>query len=243
MRRRVVLRAADEGDFAPLLADADAALAQTLWHCGADHPETGRKLAALAAVHAMRGERGEAIPLLRRAIAVLTAGGEPGDTEATTLQEQLGDLLRAEGRYADAEILYRKLLSFYAARNGSDGNIARVLDSLALVRRGLGRVAEAKAGHRDALLIWEAAGGGGSPEVARCLTHLATLYLSERCYEEAELLLLRAVAEWESSPNPHDLYAVITLSCCGDLYRSTGRGEEARGVEAAAKAVLARYAK
>ncbi|MBC8141296.1 MAG: tetratricopeptide repeat protein [Armatimonadetes bacterium] len=244
-RRRSVLRAANGGNLAPLLADAESALAQSVWHCGADHPETGRKLAALAAIHAMRGEHEDALPLLRRAIAVLSASSQEDPAEVFALQEQLGELLRAAKDYRAAETVYVNLLSVYIAKHKTrtNANVARILDALALTRKGLGKTAEAKAGHRDALLIWETVCGSGSPEVARCLTHLATLFLSERCYDEAEPLLLRAVATWERSPNPHDLYAIITLSCCGDLYRSTGRGEQAQGVERAAKAMLARYAK
>lgn len=240
-----MLRAANDGDFAPLLADADAALTQTLWHCGADHPETGRKLAALAAVHAMRAEQQQALPFLRRAISVLSGSLETNDAEVLALQEQLGELLRATEDYKSAEMVYAELLSTYIAtrKTCADRDVARVTDCLAITRKGLGKTAEAKAGHRDALLIWETVCGSGSPEVARCLTHLATLYLSERCYDEAEPLLLRAVAAWETAPNTNDLYAIITLSCCGDLYRSTGRGEQAQGVEKAAKAMLSRYAK
>ena len=244
-RKRVVLHAARQGDFAPLLHDAETALSETLWRCGADHANTGRKLAAVATVHAMRGETVVAVPLLRRAVSVLAASRDAHDpAEVTALQEQLAELLRVAGDYRAAETLYTNLLAGYEAAHGIPrADTARALDNLALTRKGLGRIADAKAGHRDALLLWETTRGAGSPEVARCLTHLATLYLSERRYDEAEPLLLRAVAAWESSPNPNDLYALITLSCCGDLYRSTGRGAQARGAEAAAKAVLAHYAK
>ncbi|MBC8135361.1 MAG: tetratricopeptide repeat protein [Fibrella sp.] len=244
--RKRVLLAAHCGDYGPLLQNAELALNQTFWHYGADHPETARKIAALAAIHALREEISQADPLYRRAIAILSHSHDATDrAEALTLLEQLADLLAHNHDTESAQKIYLELLSRFGAihEGHPHEDIARTLDNLALVLKSQGRIAVAKENHRNALLIWEAVCGPGSPEVARCLTHLASLYLSEQLYEEAEPLLLRAVAAWKSSPNPHDLYAIITLSCCGDLYRSTGRGEEARDAEDAAKAVLARYAK
>lgn len=245
-RERHVLRAARRGDFAPLLKDAETALDETLWRCGSAHPDTGRKLAVLATVHRMRGEIADAEPLLRRAIALLKQSHDEADhSHALALSEQLAELLRENGGAEAAEIIYGGLLAAHTRRHRSSAHadVARTLDNIALAMKEQGRIPEAKTRHRDALLIWEQVRGPGSPEVARCLTRIASLYLSEHCYAEAEPLLLRAVAEWKSSPNPNDLYTIITLSCCGELYRGTGRDGEARGAEAAAKAVLARYAK
>lgn len=245
LRRNHVLGRARRGDFDPLLADAEAALNSAVWGFGSDHPETGRKLAALAAVHAMRGESNPATALYRRAIGILSLVHKSDRAELTALREQFAAFLHGIGDFVGAEKEYEALVSSEQTRHSNRPRAvtARLMDALAQTRSAQGNSAGAKAGHRDALLCWEAVCGPGSPEVARCLTHLASLYLSERRYDEAEPLLLRAVAEWKSSPNPHDLYAVITLSCCGDLYRSTGRGNEARGVEATAKAMLSRYAK
>ena len=245
-RRQSVLHAARQGDFSPLLQDAETALNNSLWHLGSDHPETARKLAAMAAVHGLRSEIAEAQPLLRRAITILEQSRNESDqAEARALREQLAELSRTQGDYKSAEKIYSDLLFAYQKTNNTVAHTdtARTLDNLALTLKEQGQITAAKERHRDALLVWEQVCGPGSPEVARCLTHLASLYLSEHRYDEAEPLLLRAVAEWKSSPNPHDLYAIITLSCCGDLYRSTGRGDEARVAEDAAKAVLARYAK
>lgn len=244
-RRRTVLRAAHRGDFAPLLQEAEAALNTTLWSFGAEHPETARKLAALAAVLNMSGATKEAFPLLRRAIAVLALGGNATRQEMFAIIEQLAEMQRASGQMRESARTYADLIQrqevVVGTRNHAE--IARLIDELALVNKALGHTTQAKDLHREALLIWERLLGSGSSEVARCLTHLASLYLDEHQYAEAEPLLLRAVDEWRRSPNPHDLYAIITLSCCGNLYRSTGRADEARGVELEAKAVLARYAK
>jgi len=244
-RRLFVLRCARRGNFAPLLMEAEAALNTTIWSLGPDHPETARKLAALAAVYSMNGETKEAAPLLQRAIAVLSLGGEATREEMFAVQEQLGEMYRAAGQMTESVTVYTELISRREVVLGTRQHVdvARLLDELALVRKALGHTTEAKELHSEALLIWEGLLGPGSAEVARCLTHIASLYLDEQCYDKAEPLLLRAVDEWRRSPNPHDLYAIITLSCCGNLYRSTGRADEAQGAEQAAKAVLARHAK
>ncbi|MBC7805444.1 MAG: tetratricopeptide repeat protein [Akkermansiaceae bacterium] len=222
------------------------ALNKTLWHYGADHPETARKIVALAAIYAIQKEAANAEPLYRRAISILSHSPDETDrAEAMTLLEQLAEMLQHSNEPIAAQKIHADLLARFVAlyNDQPHADIARAYDNLALSLKAQGMNAAAKENHCNALLIWEAVCGPGSPEVARCLTHLASLYLSEHRYEEAEPLLLRAVAAWKSSPNPHDLYAIITLSCCGDLYRSTGRGAEARNAEDAAKAVLARYAK
>lgn len=245
LRQRVLI-AARRGDYTLLLQNAEMALNETLWHFGNNHPETGRKIAALAAIHAMQGEKSLAEPLYRRAVFILSQSPHETDrAESLVLLEQLADLFNRSHDPVSAQKIYTDLLTTFGIMHNDHphADLARTLDNLALMLKAQGLNAPAKENHRNALLIWEEVCGPGSPEVARCLTHLASLYLSEKRYDEAEPLLLRAVAEWKSSPNPHDLYAIITLSCCGDLYRSTGRGVEARDAENAAKAVLARYAK
>lgn len=244
-RQRSAVIAARKGDYTPLLRNAEAALSDALWQFGTDHPETARKLAGLAAIHAARGETSDAEPLYRRAVSILTHSHDSNDRlEALTLLEQFAELLSQSQDPVAAQDIYADLLSRYRIlHNGRpNADFARILDNMALALKVQGHIAAAKESHRDALLIWEEVRGPGSAEVARCLTHLASLYLSERCYEEAEPLLLRAVAAWKSSPNPNNFHAIITLSCCGDLYRNTGRGAEARSAEAAAKAVLAHFA-
>ncbi len=217
----------------------------SIWRNGPDHPETARLLAALAAVYGLQERVEEAIPLLQRAISVLERQPEAGRSrDLPRLLGELAELHIKAGQYKEADKARGRALELREATLGEmHPAVARSLDDLALVRKACGRLGEARDLHRRALRIWEGTCGSGAPEVARCLTHLASLYLEEKRYADAEPLLARAVAVWQCAPNQNDLYSIVTLSCYGDLYRNTGRPEEAQGMERLAKAVVARHYK
>jgi tetratricopeptide (TPR) repeat protein len=240
--KRTVLAAARRGDYDLLRQRAESVLNDCIWANGPDHPETARLLAALAAVHQLQNEPHEAAPLLRRAIAVLERRGGDFRADLPGYWDSLGEALRATGDLAEAEAAKRNALRLRESLLGDEHPaVADSLDSLALTLKERGRHAEARGLHRRALLIWEATRGVTSAEVARCLTHLASLYMDEQLFAEAEPLLERAVETWRRSPTPDHVYAIITLACYGDLYRRTGRPEEARGMELRAKAVMMKH--
>lgn len=240
--RKRVVHAAEQGDFAPLRTQAEEWLNRCVWEKGPDHLETAHALAALGSVYLAEGEIAAAKPLLQRAVALAEMAYGPWRSEVADLLGGLADAYLSADCLNDAEAARTRALQI--RENASNANrelVAQALDDLALVRKAKGEKADAAQLHRRALAVWEDACGNEAPGVARCLTHLASLYLEDARYAEAEPLLARAVDAWSGSPHPHDLYAIITLACYGDLFRKTGRPTEARTMERRAKAVMAQY--
>ncbi len=241
LRKRLAY-AAEQGNYAPLRTEAEERLNRCVWECGADHPETARAIAGLGSVYLAEGRTAEAEPLLRRAVALAEIAHGPWHAEVADLLGALADAYLSAGCLNEAETARARALQIHE-KSGAENRerIAQALDDLALVRKARGDKADAARLHRRALAVWEDACGTRAPGVARCLTHLASLYLEDACYAEAEPLLARAVDAWGGSPHPHDLYAIITLACYGDLFRKTGRPMEAQTMERRAKAVMAQY--
>ncbi|HVK05594.1 MAG TPA: tetratricopeptide repeat protein [Armatimonadaceae bacterium] len=218
---------------------------ESVWRNGEEHPETARLLAKLAAVYGLQEKVEDAIPLLRRAISLMER--QPSAARNEDLPRLMGELAELHirvGQYDEADDARSRALALREAIFGEmHPSVARSLDDLALVRKARGKIDEACDLHRRALRIWEATCGVGSPEVARCLTHIASVYIEEKRYADAEPLLERAVSVWQRTTNQDDLYSIVTLSCYGDLYRNTGRPDEAQGMELLAKAIVARHYK
>ena len=104
---------------------------------------------------------------------------------ATTLNNLAG-LYVSQGRYAEAEPLYRRSLVIYEKALGPDHpDVARTLGNLAGLYRAQGRYAEAEPLYRRSLVIFEKALGPDHPEVATTLNNLALLYDNQGRYAEA----------------------------------------------------------
>lgn len=241
-KRNRLVSAAEQGDWAPVRTEAEDWLNRCVWECGADHPETARALAGLGSVYLSEGQTAEAEPLLRRAVALTEIAHGPWHAEVADLLGALADAYLSVGLFSEAEAARARALQIHeSAGADSREKTAQALDDLALVHKAKGDKSEAARFHRRALAVWEETSGSRTPGVARCLTHLAALCIEDARYAEAEPLLARAVEAWGGSPNPNDLYAIITLACYGDLFRKTGRADEAQTMERRAKAVMARY--
>ena len=82
---------------------------------------------------------------------------------ATSLNN-LAELYRTQGRYAEAEPLYRRSLTIREAKLGPDHpDVATSLNNLAGLYRAQGRYAEAEPLYRRSLTIREASSGPTTP--------------------------------------------------------------------------------
>ena len=82
-----------------------------------------------------------------------------------------------QGRYADAEPLYKRSLAIYEKALGPDHpNVAGSLNNLAGLYNEQGRYADAEPLFKRSLAIYEKALGPDHPDVAQSLNNLAALY-------------------------------------------------------------------
>ena len=110
------------------------------------------------------------------------------------MPEQPGEPVQRQGRYAEAEPLYRRSLEIKEKQLGPDHpDVAGSLNNLAILYADQGRYAEAEPLYRRSLKIREAKLGPDHPDVAASLNNLAILYQSQGRYAEAEPLYRRSL--------------------------------------------------
>ncbi len=78
-------------------------------------------------------------------------------------------LYQAQGRYAEAEPLYKRSLAILEKALGPDHpHVAKGLNNLAVLYQAQGHYAEAETLFRRSLSIWEKVLGPDHPDVALC---------------------------------------------------------------------------
>ena len=92
----------------------------------------------------------------------------------------LAGLLRAQGRYGEAEPFYKRALAIFEKFLGSNHpSVATSLNNLATLYSVQGRDIEAESLRKRALAIREKTFGPNHPSVAKSLSHLALLYRNQ----------------------------------------------------------------
>ena len=121
---------------------------------------------------------------------------------ATSLNN-LAVLYRAQGRYAEAEPLYKRSLAIDEKALGPEHpDVGTALNNLAGLYQAQGRYAEAEPLVQRSLAIREKALGPEHPDVATSLNNLAALYRDQGRYAEAEPLYRRSLAIDEKALGP-----------------------------------------
>jgi CHAT domain-containing protein/tetratricopeptide (TPR) repeat protein len=148
-------------------------------------------------------------------------------------QESLEDALRfhedahklyEQGRYDEAEQLYKRALAIYQiAPDLFQKIIAVTLNNLAEIYKAQGRFAEAELLHKQSLALKEKTLGPNDPAVATSLNNLARLYHKQHRYAEAEPLYKRSIAIRERAHGANDPSVAMALNDLAGLYKDQGR--------------------
>jgi tetratricopeptide (TPR) repeat protein len=106
----------------------------------------------------------------------------------------MAGLYRDQGKYAQAEPLYRRALAIREKAWGPDhSDLVPTLDALAWVCYAERKFAEAEPLYWRSLVIWEKAVGADHTTVATALDNLAGVYDAEEMFDKAEPLYRRAL--------------------------------------------------
>ena len=138
------------------------------------------------------------------------------------------ELYRSQGRYMEAEALFKQALAFSEKAGGlAHPDVSTLLRSLVQLYCDQGRYGEAQALYERAVAIREEALGRYHPSVSVVLIGLADLYRSQGRYAEAEPLYRRALTINEVAFNPdHPSYGTA-LNNLALLLCAQGRLSEA----------------
>lgn len=181
-------------------------------------------------VHALNaaGKFSEAIPLARRALAILERAMGPEHRYVAASLNNLGSLYAAQGLYAEAEPLLRRAVVLAEKLSGADhSDTAASLNNLAVLYEKLARYADAESVYRRALRIRETAFGPDHPAVATTVNDLAVLYDIQGRYAEAEPLHRRALAIREQALGRDHPAVASSVNDLASLHRVRGRFADA----------------
>jgi len=200
----LVIQYASQGRYevaVPLCKQALEDLEKTSGH---DHPDVATMLNILALVYRDQNKYKEAANLLNDALTIRKKTlGENHPAVAATLNN-LAVLYGKRGKYKDAEPLCKRALEIREAVLGRDHpDVAKQLNNLALLcqnqisqeeRRGvsredmIGKYEEVERYYQRALEIYESKLGPDDSNVAKTKNNLASAYLKQAKYREAEVL-------------------------------------------------------
>jgi CHAT domain-containing protein/tetratricopeptide (TPR) repeat protein len=150
----------------------------------------------------------------------------------------LAALYDAQGRNAEAEALYRRVLAIREQALGPNHpDVAATLNDLASVYQLQAKYAEAEELYKRALAIREKALGASHPDVARTLHNLGSVYLAQGKYSDAEGLYKRSLSISEQALGPNHSDVAHTLNNLGLVYQWQRKYGEAEGLLKRALAV------
>jgi len=164
------------------------------------------------------------------------------NTFLSTTFNNLALLYVSQGKYAEAEPLYKRALDIEKLLGKDHPSFATTLNNLAALYQSQGKYEEAEPLYQRSLGIRETKLGKDHPHVAGTLNNLASLYVSQGKYEEAEPLYKRALDINEKSLGKDHPEVATTLNNLAGLYKFQGKYTEAvplykRGLEIEKKAL------
>lgn len=164
-------------------------------------------------------------PLLLEALEMARGLGD--ETLLRDVRNSVGLLYWRRARYEEAAELLRQNLQSLEAAGAEPATIARVLNNLAEVLKGLGRLEEAESMLRRSLELKESVHGADHFELANTLGNLGELNYQLGRAEPAEEYLLRALGIYTRVFGDDHSRLVPVLNNLASLYDELGRSREA----------------
>ncbi|MEO8594241.1 MAG: tetratricopeptide repeat protein [Candidatus Solibacter sp.] len=176
------------------------------------------------------GHFSEAEAAYRRALDAYDRSGEGATLARALTLENIAVMLRAEGRYAESANLHLEALPRIEELAGPDSlQAARAASNLAALYGSMGKVAEAEALAARAERVFGALPPGNGPEHSANQHVLASIFVAQHRYAEAERLLRATL---------RDAHSVNTVVAYSNLAAaSLGVNENVRAEEYARQAV------
>lgn len=172
---------------------------------------------------------------------------DSGDDKPFTLNEsmiRLAESFYEQGKYADAENLYERILTLREAEAGpSHPTVVGDLNNLAGVLCVQGKFGQAEMHVERAVKMIEELESGETLKLADSLNTLAGIYYQQDKFEQCERLLTRALKIRQNLLGEDHQDIADNLRDYAKFLRKTNRPEEAEKIYAQAKDILARVQK
>jgi CHAT domain-containing protein/tetratricopeptide (TPR) repeat protein len=153
-----------------------------------------------------------------------------GNPNYAGVLDNLGNVLKEQGKYGEAEDFYKRSLAIWERlRGASHPDLVLSLNGLAICYRNQSRYAEAEGVYRRALRISEAS-RTSRPEFAETFNGLASLYKAQAKYVEAEANYQRAIAALEHHRGADHPDVATFCNNLAALYLDEGRFADAKAL-------------
>ncbi len=164
----------------------------------------------------------------RSRVKAMEVAKGPESIDVAIALNSLAAFYKAQGRYQEAEPLYKRALAIREKVLGPEHpDTAVALNNLGLLYAALGPYGEAEPLFKRSLAIREKVLGPEHLDVARSLNNLALLYRAQDRYQEAGPLFKRSLAIREKVLGPEHPDVATGLNELAGLYDAQGRYREA----------------
>lgn len=234
----------DEGKYSESEALYKKALAIQEAQLSPDDAELGRTLDGLADVLFNQGKSSEAAILRSRSRAIYEAAGPSQTISEAVLLNRRGQSRADEGKYREAESLYKQAVQADEAKYGPDH--PKIADDLSFLA-GLYRdengfpIEKAEPLFERMLAIREKNFGPDSPETASTVSGMALLYFFEKKYGRCESFAERALTIQQRVFGHEGLEVSTTLNRLGVCQRDLNKLDQAEVSLSRALAIREKY--
>jgi eukaryotic-like serine/threonine-protein kinase len=209
------------GEYEPARALLEDALRTRERTFGPDHPAVGETLNAL-------GDHAAADRYFQRALTIREAAYGTEHVSVATTLGMLAALRVRQGRAAEAESLYLRVLALdQRVRAPNDPRTARDMRGLAAVYWSQKRFAQAESLWKETLALQERSLGGDHPDVGSTLNNLGTVSYSSGRFAAALPYYRRALPILERSLGPDHPTTASVLNNLAEVYWKLARHDEA----------------
>ncbi len=173
---------------------------------GPDHPDVANVVHTLGTAYEREESYVDAERLYLRALGIVDQCARASDVDSFHVQvlDSLAGLYRVQGRYPEAEPLFRRALAIAAESLGPhDPRLSQVLNNLAVLYKYMARFEDASGLYRRALAITTKALGPKHPDVASIYHNLGGLEHERGRFAEGEPFARRSVRIREKALGPN----------------------------------------
>lgn len=182
---------------------------------------------ARADVIRKRGRLPEAAALCQEIVRQAEAALSAGDLLIGDALNSLGIIYKFQGRFADAEAVYRRALRIVESGEGDPMALAMLMHNLGGLAHSRGDFAAGEPLARRAVELREAACGRGHPAVAADIEAWGALLEGLGQLPQAEAAYRESLATFEATLGPESLEVASSATALASVHQSLGRRDEA----------------
>lgn len=184
-------------------------------------------LYALGTLYTRHGRFADALVFHKLALAMNEKTVGPNSKQVAANLNNIATVYDWQGRYAEAERLYKRALEIEDKLGRNPLSTAMTLNNLAVLYGHQGRYADAEALYARVWPVYEKAYGPTNPRVAGILEGLGLTLQAQNRRVDADAMLRRALAIQQTAYGQDSVFVGVSLIGLGILHKEQGKFPEA----------------